>query len=136
VNRRASIGILVNDNEQILFALRSATVNTFPEHWEFPGGALAKGESFLDALHRELNEELGIALKAGSRLLRKARSLDDRGRIWLVCTYICPLQGEVPSIREPEKCSRIGFFDPWHPPAPLMEAANDDLRAFRKINHE
>lgn len=133
VNPRASVGILVNENEQLLFALRSPTVKTFPKHWEFPGGALVKDESFLDALHRELNEELGISLKGGAHLLREAYSRDDRGRTWLTCTYICPLKGEEPRIREPEKCSQIGFFDPLRPPAPLMEAASEDLRAYQQI---
>src|ERR1017187_8818926 len=96
---RASVGILVNENGRILFAERSATVTTFPEHWEFPGGLLSEGESFLAALCRELDEELGVTLNTSPRLLRKAHSLDDHGRTWLVCTYVCPLKGQVPRIR-------------------------------------
>jgi 8-oxo-dGTP diphosphatase len=130
VTLRASVGILVNEDGRILFAERSPTVHTFPEHWEFPGGQVAEGESFLDALRRELNEELGVLIETSPSLLRKACSLDDRGRTWLVCTYVYPLRGQVPSIREPEKCSKIGFFDPRRPPEPLLDAAKEDLRIY------
>lgn len=131
---RASVGILVKEDGKILFAERSAIVHTFPEHWEFPGGLAAEGESFLDALRRELDEELGVTLETVPSLLRKAHSLDDRGRTWLVCTYVYPLRGQVPIIREPEKCSQIGFFDPWDPPAPLLDAAQEDLVVYRETS--
>lgn len=126
----ASVAILVNDDGRILFAKRSSAVATFPEHWEFPGGLVAEGESFLDALRRELDEELGVQVDTEPCLLRKDRNLDDQGRTWLVSTYVYPLRGQVPRIREPEKCDQISFFDARNPPAPLLEAAKEDLRAY------
>ncbi|MDB4023313.1 (deoxy)nucleoside triphosphate pyrophosphohydrolase [Pelagibacteraceae bacterium] len=49
--------------KKILITKRPAG-KPFSNYWEFPGGKLEKGESFYDAIIRELEEELGIKVKS------------------------------------------------------------------------
>lgn len=54
-----SVGIILNDQEQVLIAQRPEDA-MLGGLWEFPGGKKEQDESSLEALHREIKEELGI----------------------------------------------------------------------------
>ena len=58
---RVAAAVLVRDDGKVLLAQRLAGT-PYPGYWEFPGGKLEAGESARDALVRELDEELGIAV--------------------------------------------------------------------------
>lgn len=49
--------IIENDAGEVLCALRSPEMS-IPNHWEFPGGKVEKGEDIFYALKREIEEEL------------------------------------------------------------------------------
>ena len=55
-------GIIVR-GDRFLAARRSASMS-WPGFWEFPGGKVEAGESLGEALSRELEEELSIAIDA------------------------------------------------------------------------
>lgn len=70
-------GILRDTSGRILIAERLGD-GPFHGMWEFPGGKIAEGESALQALSRELAEELGIEVIVCSPFMSLRHEYDDR----------------------------------------------------------
>jgi 8-oxo-dGTP diphosphatase len=66
--KRVVAGLIVKDG-RILVCQRTRH-QTMPLKWEFPGGKIEEGEQPRNALHRELEEELGIDATIGDEVAR------------------------------------------------------------------
>ena len=64
-----AVGILRDSQGRVLIAQRGGTQH-LAGLWEFPGGKVEPGETVLEALKRELFEELGVCIKEAMPLLR------------------------------------------------------------------
>lgn len=58
--RAAVAAVIINDNNDVLITQRSFKRDHHAGEWEIMTGRLAQGETFEDALHREVKEELDI----------------------------------------------------------------------------
>lgn len=56
-----AVGVLIREDGKMLLSSRPEG-KPYAGYWEFPGGKLEDGETVHQALARELNEELGLAL--------------------------------------------------------------------------
>jgi 8-oxo-dGTP diphosphatase len=56
------------DRPTRLLAARRSAPEALAGRWEFPGGKVEPGEEQLDALRRELDEELGVRVALGAEL--------------------------------------------------------------------
>jgi 8-oxo-dGTP diphosphatase len=57
--KRYAAAVLLEDGK-VLLAKRTATRSNYPGIWDFVGGHCEQGETFEEALKRELLEEIGI----------------------------------------------------------------------------
>jgi 8-oxo-dGTP diphosphatase len=57
------------DAPRLLLAARRSDRQHLAGRWEFPGGKVDPGETAVQALHRELREELGVTVELGSELV-------------------------------------------------------------------
>lgn len=104
------VGALVRER-RVLLAYRSQNKRAYPDVWELPGGVVEAGESELDALTRELHEELGvhIATSSASHLCRLTAGPAEEPALlsaWLVRDW----QGE-PANVAPEEHDDLRWFD-------------------------
>jgi 8-oxo-dGTP diphosphatase len=77
--------LLVRDG-QVLLCHRSPDREWCPNVWDLPGGHVENGETGVDALVRELAEELGIAADVPVEPVVVAVEGDLRLRIWRLAT--------------------------------------------------
>ena len=70
-------GILCDAEGRVLIAERLGG-GPFQGLWEFPGGKISADESPLEALSRELAEELGIEITACAAFMNLRHEYDDR----------------------------------------------------------
>ncbi len=70
-------GILCDEAGRVLIAERLGD-GPFHGMWEFPGGKIGPDETALEALLRELAEELGIEVTACSSFMNLRHEYDDR----------------------------------------------------------
>ncbi len=68
-----AVGVLIRPDGAFLLTSRPAG-KVYAGYWEFPGGKLESGETVLQALQRELQEELGIRI--GPAVLWKTEVVD------------------------------------------------------------
>jgi nucleoside triphosphatase len=62
-HRTIVVGLVWNEQRELLFCRMSPDRGVFPGQWGFPGGGIEPGERMEDALRRELREELGIEVE-------------------------------------------------------------------------
>ena len=66
---QVAAAVILDEDNRVLLSLRLKNAHQGGK-WEFPGGKLEAGESDLDALYRELDEELDIKISGASEYLQ------------------------------------------------------------------
>ncbi len=119
--------VIVNESGQLFLARRGEKSRNERGLWEFPGGAVEFGERLADALGREIFEEFGIRIEVGELLDVSDHILPGEGQHWVSPTFICRILSGAPTVREPEKCSEIGWFDIAAIPTDLTQITRENL---------
>lgn len=111
------------ENPSRLLVARRSAPPQFAGMWEFPGGKLEAGESFEEALHRELIEELGVTVRLGAEVVADNGAgwpLNERAvmRVW----FAELLDGEPRPLQDHDELRWVSLADgneafalPWIP---------------------
>jgi ADP-ribose pyrophosphatase YjhB (NUDIX family) len=96
--------------------------------WSLPGGKVDFLERVVDAVVREIREEIGVAI-ALERMLGVSETVGLDDQHWVSPIYRARIVTGEPRICEPEKHADIAWFALGEPPAPLSVAARDAFAA-------
>ena len=102
--------LIFNDNNEVLLVNHKPTSKKpedFSNCWSMPGGTVEFGETAIEALKREIKEELGITIFS-----EKLISYDDwikMDRHWIGLNFIAKTK-DTPKIQEPGKIKEVRFF--------------------------
>ncbi|MGW9413501.1 (deoxy)nucleoside triphosphate pyrophosphohydrolase [Arthrobacter cupressi] len=126
------------ENPRRLLVARRSAPPKFAGMWEFPGGKVEDGETFEDALHRELREELGVDVRLGSEIPAPQEAgwpLNERAvmRVW----FAEVLDGEPHPLEDHDELRWVLLEDgeetlglPWIPADfPIVQALLDQVAA-------
>ena len=125
--------IIVNEEGCIFLARRGPQAKNEQGLWEFPGGSVEFGETLAGALQREMDEEYGIKVSVGELIDVVDHILPQEHQHWVSPSFICQIRSGEPSIREPEKCTEIGWFGVDHVPPELTEITKLNLEHYRQV---
>jgi 8-oxo-dGTP diphosphatase len=91
--KRVVAALIVKDGK--LLVCQRTRHQTMPLKWEFPGGKIEEGEQPRDALHRELEEELGILASIGDEVTRIRHEYPNGGMVELRFFVVREFKGEI-----------------------------------------
>jgi len=112
---------VIRDNDGRVFVAQR------PDHvhqgglWEFPGGKVEPGESVLNALHREIKEEIGVVIQKARPLIKIPYRYPDK-HVLLDVWEVLQSNGE-PRGKEGQPCQWIGSNDLGNWPFPAANRA-------------
>ena len=105
-----------NEYGRVLLTKRYSEHDEINNRWEFPGGVVENGESLVNALAREIKEELGLAIDVKMLLHAQINKYDYSDDSYLVMFFECWAVGPINEANLPEHkwvtLSHIADFNP------------------------
>ncbi|MCK7622314.1 NUDIX domain-containing protein [Streptomyces sp. RS10V-4] len=122
---------------RLLLGLRRPDARHAGELWHFLAGHCERGESALECLVREADEEAGLRIRPqDAELVHVVHVLDGPGPPpRMQCVFRVRRWEGQPELREPDRCLAWRWWDPGRLPrqiVPYTRAAIDGVRAGRR----
>lgn len=120
---------------KFLFHKRSAVCRDEQNRWDCGGGALEFGETFEDAVRREVKEEYGVEARSVVHLGSK-NVIRDNGRVithWVAQMHLVEVDPTSVIIGEPRKMESLGWFPLDALPEPMHSQVVHSVSAAREF---
>ncbi len=102
--------LILNERDEALLMLRGGDVRNESGVWSKPGGGVEYGESAIDAMIREIKEELNVDIDIWGYLPHTDHFIPDEQQHWASFNFIARIVGGELQNMEPHKCQDIQWF--------------------------
>ncbi len=104
--------LILNDKNEVLLVKRSLTCKTDRGMWSRPGGGVEFGETFEQAVVREMKEELGIEVEVLRYLdyTNDIKQEDGITKHWVTLGFLGRIKSGEPKVMEPDKHDELRWF--------------------------
>lgn len=126
-------GILIfNKKGEALLMKRGKKSKNEAGWWSKPGGTIDFGEKGINAMKREIKEELDINVKIWGYLPHTDHIIKKGKEHWLAINYLADLEKGKPKIMEPHKCEEIRWFNLKKLPRKLTKTTREPIKDYLK----
>lgn len=102
--------LILNENNEALLIRRAGNARNEAGVWSKPGGTIDYGERAVDAMKREIKEELNVDIEITGLLPYTDHIIVEDNQHWLALNFIAEIVGGELKNMEPHKCDKIAWF--------------------------
>ncbi len=102
--------LILNDKREVLLIKRGREVRNEVGWWSKPGGGVKFGEIAIEAMKREIKEELDIEIKITGYLPHTDHIIKSEKQHWVAFNFIAHIVKGKPRNMELHKCDDIKWF--------------------------
>lgn len=131
---KVGLTVMIIRDGKILLGKRINT-ETALNKWAYPGGRMDYGEDPINGVMREVLEETGLKLN-----IEKLRFLDfknepfpDENKHYVSLVFTCTDFDGEPEVKEPEKCEKWDWYDPFNLPENTFWAIKETIAKNKNV---
>lgn len=102
--------VIINKDKKIFLHKRGKKARNEKGKWGSPGGTLRFGETFEEAVKREMKEEFGVDIEPVDIFETFNHKIPDDKQHWVAIAFVYKIKKGKPKIMETDKCEKIGWF--------------------------
>jgi ADP-ribose pyrophosphatase YjhB (NUDIX family) len=102
--------LILDDQDRFLLMKRGGEVRNEHGWWSKPGGKIDFGETSVDAMIREIKEEVDVEIEIFGMLPHTDHIIEGDDQHWLAVNYLARIKSGKPKIMEPHKCDELKWF--------------------------
>lgn len=123
-------GVLILKNGKTLLMKRSKSSKNQAGWWSKPGGAIDFNEKAINAMRREMKEELNININIWGYLPHTDYIIKKEKQHWMSVNYLADIKSGKPTIMEPHKCDGIKWFNLKKLPKKITQTTREPIKNY------